>query len=331
MSRRSRAPAKRRMKGKTTPMPKSLWPSRRYPNDAAQLLTKLASYERAKGSLKGIAKPERREAFVCQLIESIRRVRYVAVMSERSIGAACGDPSTDSFDPLKAAILSIRAGDIDEACWHAFLFVHFGKHSKAGWRLARDFYAGGGPQTRWTWALVRKNPRKVTTWLATQRLKWAKDGVARHFGNHRKFESLKETGKAIESYVEWVGAPGHSKLIANAVADAGPDRRAVFDHLYKSMASVWGFGRTAKFDYLALLGKLNLAPIDPASAYLVGATGPLDGTKQLFGKAVKKLRAHDLDEKLLELGDALGVNQQVLEDAICNWQKSPASFRPFRG
>jgi hypothetical protein len=226
---------------------------------------------------------------------------------------------------------SLTAGNIDEAFWQAFLFVHFGKHSKAGWRLARDFYAGSGPQARWTWARVSRNLSRVSKWLEAQRPKWVKDGVRRHFGNHRKFESLKETGKAIESYVTWVGAPGHSKLIAKAIADVGPDRRAVFDHLYRSMASVWSFGRTARFDYLTLLGKLDLAPIDPASAYLVGATGPLDGVKQLFGRRSRKLRPHDLEEKLLELGNVLGVNQQVLEDAICNWQKSPKSFRPFRG
>lgn len=311
-------------------MAKEFYPTRRYPTIAAQLRTDLASYESSTGTLDGIAATTHREAFLCQLIESTRRVRYVEVMRTRSIGAPCADPARETFDPLKAAILAIRAGNADEAGWLAFLFVYFGKHSKAGWRLARDFYAGSGPQKHWTWSRVKKNPSIVGTWLATQRVLWAKDGIARHFGNHRKYESLAATASSIASYVDWVGV-SHLDLVAKAVAAAGPDRRAVFDHLYESMATVWRFGRTARFDYLALLGKLDLAPIEPARAYLVGATGPLSGTKLLFGKRANGLPTKTLEHMLLTLGDVLRVNQQVLEDAICNWQKSPAAFQPFRG
>jgi hypothetical protein len=34
---------------------------------------------------------------------------------------------------------------------------------------------------------------------------------------------------------------------------------------------------------------------------------------------------------VVKLGDALGVGMQVMEDSLCNWQKSPEAYVPFRG
>jgi hypothetical protein len=94
------------------------------------------------------------------------------------------------------------------------------------------------------------------------------------------------------------------------------------------MHVVASFGRLARFDYLAMVGKLGLAQIEPGSTYLQGSNGPLEGARLLFGKAAS---AADLDAWLLELESELHVGMQVIEDALCNWQKSPAEFIPFRG
>jgi hypothetical protein len=101
-----------------------------------------------------------------------------------------------------------------------------------------------------------------------------------------------------------------------------------FDYLYRAMDAVQGFGRTARFDYLTMIGKLRLCAIEPGSAYLVGATGPLAGARLLFGNN-EGPRA--LDRRLITLDQYLGVGMQVLEDALCNWRKSPSRFAPFRG
>ena len=109
---------------------------------------------------------------------------------------------------------------------------------------------------------------------------------------------------------------------------ADSDRRMAFYYLYNSMQPVASFGRLARFDYLAMLGKLGLAPIEPGSTILQGSGGPLAGARLLFGKDAS---ASDLDSWLLELESDLHVGMQVSEDALCNWQKSPREFRPFRG
>lgn len=286
--------------------------------------------------LPGLNEDRAKNVLIEQLIESQRRVRYVEVISERDISPKRLDPKSDLFDPIKAAILRQRAGEIEEAFWLVFLFVHFGKNLKSGYRLARDVYGALGAGPRWTWAAVKRNPEVFREWLRDncEVLKGA-DGVKRSFGNHRKRESLNDdgTGETVESYVNWV-APHrtHSRLFLNAVKASGGDPSNAFDSLYNSMKSVHRFGRTAKFDYLSMIGKLELAPIEAGSTYLKGATGPLSGARLLFGGSHNcDFSAVELEKKLIRLGFSLGVGMHVLEDALCNWQKSPQQLKRFRG
>ena len=109
-------------------------------------------------------------------------------------------------------------------------------------------------------------------------------------------------------------------------ADGSP--RTAFDNLYRSMGVVASFGRMGRFDYLTMIGKLELARIEPGSTYMQGATGPVDGARLLFGQMASPTV---LDAWLVELDRDLNVGMQVLEDALCNWQKSPTKFKPFRG
>lgn len=104
-----------------------------------------------------------------------------------------------------------------------------------------------------------------------------------------------------------------------------------FDDLYRKLASVMSFGRTARFDYLTMIGKLGIAAVAPRRPYLVGATGPLRGARLMFGGAVVGQRALELEPKVIALGAALGVGMQEMEDALCNWQKSPSKFVAYRG
>jgi Alpha-glutamyl/putrescinyl thymine pyrophosphorylase clade 3 len=100
------------------------------------------------------------------------------------------------------------------------------------------------------------------------------------------------------------------------------------------MDDVVSFGRTAKFDYLTMVGKLQLAPIEPGSTYMQGATGPYQGALLLFcGNARAELSQSELEALLVQLECHLDLyfGMQVLEDALCNWHKSPGKFKPFRG
>jgi len=113
----------------------------------------------------------------------------------------------------------------------------------------------------------------------------------------------------------------------------GQNPKEVFDFMYRSMDAVARFGRLGRFDFLTMLEKLGIAPIEPGSAYLWhNATGPLLGAKLLFeGDASATISARQLDTKLQKLDEHLKVGMQTLEDALCNWQKSPGKFISFRG
>ena len=300
-----------------------------------RLAADLLSFDRNKRHLPGIRNPTKRDVFLEQVIESVRRVQYVEVIRPRQLSVRRFDPNDELFDPLRAAILAQRRGDIEEAFWLVFLFVHFGKHPRAGWRYAREVYGRLGDGMRWDWDNTSKDPSGFRAWLGAHQEELKRDGIPRGFGNHRKYESLDAyspngTGEVVESYVNWVGPPGtHRALMDHACQEADDDPRRAFDGLYRSMHAVARFGRLARFDYLTMVGKLDLASIEPGSTYMPGATGPVEGARTLFGTT--RASVAQLDAWLVELDVELDVGLQVLEDALCNWQKSPDSFIPFRG
>lgn len=304
---------------------------------ANQLESALLAFNDDVKALPGIAQFDNRLALVEQFLESIRRVQYVHVIREKAHSALRANPQSSLFDPLKAAALHRIQGNIDEACWLVFLATHFGKHRPTGWRLVRDVYGALGAAP-WSWERISADPDGLSLWLSTHYHTLTGDGVARHFGNHRKYETLrpssdKGTGAVVASYVRWVlDHKNHWQLFQDAASASNGEPRATFHWLYDSMA-VLRFGRTAKFDYLTMLAKLQLAPIEADSAYLVGATGPLRGARLLFGGSVSAtgFTAQGLDLCLVDLAEALSLGMQEMEDALCNWQKAPNRFVRFRG
>ena len=302
---------------------------------ARQLAERLNTFHNTNHNLPGIQSPTRRYTFLAQVVESTRRIRYVAVISERDVSERRADPNDELFDPLKAAILFQRQGELEEAFWMVFFFVHFGKHSRSGWRYARQVYGRlGDLHRRWDWATTSRDPAGFRAWLHTHQHEIRVPGIPGGFGNHRKYQSLDAysdvgTGAAFETYVQWIGPPRtHIELVNQAFERANRNPRETFRDLYRSMNCVASFGRTSRFDYLTMLGKLGLATVEADSTYMQGSTGPLHGARLLFGA---RHSVTQLDQWLVELEAHLGVGMQVVEDALCNWQKNSEIFVPFRG
>lgn len=270
-----------------------------------------------------------------QLVDSCRRVDYVAKLRVRStkLGRNCSDPTHPSFDPLKAAIRFQMEGLIDEAYWMIFLFVHFGKHPRSGWHYVRTIYGRYDLENCWNWTRTSDNVCGFRDWLDAHQNDLKYRYHSHGFGNHRKRESLDAyspsgTGAVVQSYVNWIGPPRtHRQFVDRFIEKANGDPAQAFDSLYHSMNCVCRFGRLARFDYLCMVGKIGLATIVPGVVYLKGATGPLRGARLLLGT---RFTIEELEEKLCELGGALNLGMQVLEDALCNWQKSPTVYRRFR-
>lgn len=286
-------------------------------------------------SLPGVATIQSRLCLVAQLIDSQRRRRYVVdYLRSADIQESCLDPSSGKFDPIRGAIILGRQGDVDEAAWLVFLSVHFGFHRTRKWALPAAFYGRLSEGGLWDWESTILDLSGVRTWLDVNRDRMRSMGL--YFGNHRKYESLygnseSGTGAAIASYVDWVQSTTASG--ARPEASPGVTGEEQFRLAYESMKAVHRFGRTARFDYLTMLGKTDVFPgLLPDKPYLHDSTGPLAGARLLLdGTATSKAGATALTNELERLRLVLRVSNDVLEDGLCNWQKSPSSYLPFRG
>jgi hypothetical protein len=306
-----------------------VWPTRQA--IATRLGADLAAFSANQRALPGIADSAARATLAMQMVASLRRLDYSEIIRTRDISPDRADPNKLSFDPERAAVFHMRAGRTDEAFWLVFLTVHFGKNLTYGWQRLREVYSGLGGQT-WTWARVSANPAAFRAWLLNHQ-----DQIGGGFGSHRKRESVRAdlaggTAAVVDSYVAWVGsARSHTALMAMLIQAGGNSPQRIFDHCHHSM-NVARFGRLGRFDYLCLLGRLGFARISPGRAYLKGATGPLSGARLLFGGAAHApIGWATLEDWLLDLDAVLGVGMQVMEDSLCNWQKSPTRFIHFRG
>ncbi|MFC5862511.1 hypothetical protein ACFPT7_09440 [Acidicapsa dinghuensis] len=303
-----------------------------------QLSTDLRRYSEEIERLPGIEDDAALNTFIFQVIESIRRIRFIEEVAKRDISSERRNPASELFDPIRAAILEKRAGNFEEACWLVFLFTHFGKNLRSGYRLLRDVYGRLGEYPRWTWDETRNDAFGFRRWLDANLTELRSGAVHRAFGNHRKYQSLDPwkangTGAAIESYVIWVmGYGSHQELFQVAAKTTHDDSEKSFRYLYESMTAVISFGRTARFDYLSMIGKLKLANIRPDSVHLGSATGPVDGASLLFGGSQKMdITRKQLETSADQLSEYLHLDKQIMEDSLCNWQKSPTVPIAFRG
>lgn len=306
-----------------------MWPKRK--DTLQRLETGLTEFSANRRTLPGIADQTTKTILAMQMVASIRRLDYTEKIRNRPISAERTDPYSPIFDPERAAIFHARQGRLDEAFWLIFLVTHFGKHRTHGWQRLREIYSGLGAGI-WSWERTSADPAEFRAWLRENSHR-----VGGGFGNHRKRESLSSdspmgTGAVVQSYIDWIGPKrSHNQLVQDLVRDGGNHPHDIFDHFYNCM-NVMRFGRLGKFDYLTLVGRLKLAPIAPGSAYLNGATGPLKGARLLFGdNQTSQYNKEQLEDWLRQLDCILNVGMQVLEDSLCNWQKSPRKFVHFRG
>lgn len=304
---------------------------------AKSLDQKLSTYRVDGKTLPGIPSTLERDALVAQMVDSIARINYVRTIAKRPISPERLNPKNiKMFDPLRAAIQCMRNDNEDEAFWLIFLFVHCGKHLTKGYALLRMIYGALDDNFVWTWERFTQKPNDFSIWLGQHMDAILQRRQKFPFGNHRKYESVTQLDTVLSSYAAWVASNNsHQQFIAEAKAKVGDNPKILFEHLYKSMDAVHRFGRTAKFDYLTMLGKIGLVDIEPPVAYMIDATGPARGASLLFrgqaGNNISSQQRRELEQLSVTLEATLGVGMQVMEDSLCNWQKSPAQYVPFRG
>lgn len=282
--------------------------------------------------LAGLTTPARLEAVSRQIVASVRREDYFRVIQERGpVAASRADPNNQRFEAELGVVHLLQVGQTDEAAWLIFLMVYFAKPASSGWKRLADVY-GRLSHGKWDWATVSADPAQFTAWLTTH---WTQIGGK--FGSHRKYESLRPNasrpmGAAVEQYVSWIlEGGGHAARFAGISRAAGNDPAVIFDAFYRALP-VKGFGRLGRFDWVSMLARYKLIYARAGSAYLSGATGPGYGARLLF-RNNRKAGISDAAVQIWldELDEKLGVGMEVLEDALCNWQKTPDEFVHFKG
>lgn len=221
-----------------------------------------------------------------------------------------------SNDIIGLINIARASGELDEANWRCFLAAHFGRSSaeQKQFQSASNLLCAFNDRPYWTWNRVTKNPKAFRAWLKDNRRKLQTLG----FGNHRKYESKSPDilWRVFESYrelAEEYGGPAELLKVAG-------DRRAdvdQFDVLYLRLRPLFRFGRTGRFDFLALLNDLNLISAVPTSSYLLGSTGPKQGALRLWG--MRKIE--QLELLASDFAQKLSISSLNVEDALCNWQK----------
>ncbi|EPN9381214.1 hypothetical protein ACT47F_000416 [Cronobacter malonaticus] len=309
--------------------------------DVEQLVKDLKNFSLNTFSLRGLTSESCYNVLACQIIDSVRRIRYVEKINSQTLHMSPlrKEPNSFLFDPLRAACLYLKDNNYDEACWLTFLATHFGKSKKTGWNLCRDIYSGLGTKT-WTWTAITNDFNCFEQWFAGVTDELTANSSQRQYGNHRKYETLKYYSRrsvpaVFRSYVNFVGATcSHEARFAEA-RDFAPSSSELFERLYSEMNAVISFGRTARFDYLTMLRKIGALDAEPGHAFLKGATGPLQGSRLLFNNSHGAGEKIDvLNEKLSALAEIIPtqyLKMQVIEDALCNWQKSPDRYVYFGG
>ncbi len=149
------------------------------------------------------------------------------------------------------------------------------------------------------------------------------------FGNHRKFEEKNDPKglyNVIMSFVDWIEASGgHPAAAFETPGATTPQAR--FEDLYHRLErakTLSRIGRTARFDLLDLIGRLDLIEVEPNSTYIADSTGPLRGALKLCRLPLHD-RSKDTRAKMElvadDLAKRLGAPYAVTEDALCCWQK----------
>jgi len=280
-------------------------------------------------SLPGIMEPVSRSVLIAQIIESERRQKYIDHIRIHGSDGTSANPHVTGFNPLQAAIHQTNIGNFDEACWIIFLATHFGKNGKTQWSLCRNFYGRLGNQPIWNWTQAITNQNALFSWIDAHSNTLKSFG----FGNHRKYESIDSPTKGLKtvlsSYFE-IFQGGHRVAFDTAIGGAN-DPNVRFDLLYKLFSEVFRFGRLACFDHVAMVSRLGLENSSPGSTYLKTATGPKRGAALLLlNDCERRPNITNAERQLKEIGEAINVDAQVIEDSLCNWQKSPTSFIAFR-
>lgn len=258
-----------------------------------------------------------------QTIDSIRRISIYKTYRKKAEQAEAQNlPYSHTSNPFT---LSQRDSlSLNSKAWYIYLATYFGKSDTSNWKLFNN-------------AVFREDGTLID-------LESILENREEYFDYLRSFDFFKETKYS-----------NHRKYIAKSLdGDRGVLRSmdyfldnindfacsdpTDFHLVYKKSHKIPNFARMGAFDFTSSLCKCNLNIKDPESMYLEGSTGPLKALKDMLklsglnksSKAEQISFGNELLNWFMENSD-IEIAAQVIEDAICNWQKSPNHYERYFG
>lgn len=258
-----------------------------------------------------------------QMIDSISRVNIFKIYLERARKAE--SETLSYFHTSNPFTLAQRSSlTLETRVWHSYVATYFGKSNSSKWNL---FYKATfrDDNSLITLEYILGNKDEYFNYLRS--LNFFGNG---NFSNHRKYTKKSLDGeKGVLSSFNFVLDNIHLYVTGTIVP---------FDEVYRSARSIPNFGRMAAFDFTCNLCKCGLNVEEPESMYQTHSTGPLKALNDILilsgvDNAPKSLQVSLGDEllKWFKTNSDIYMLAQVLEDTICNWQKSPKSHIRFFG
>lgn len=257
-----------------------------------------------------------------QTFDSIRRIQIYKIYRDKAFVAAKNELAF--YHTSNPFILAQRPDlNIKDKIWILYLATYFGKSNKSKWVLFnRSSFRVN--QSLITFTQIRKSPEIYYEYLNSIDLF---EGTK--FSNHRKYTKKSLNGSK--------GLINSMNFMIENMEEFNRKQKITFSEFYKLSHKIPGFGRLASFDFTSTMAKCELNVEQPLSMYANNSTGPLKGLFLLLS-VTKNSTSHqdqiDLSEKLtcwFLNNSHIFMVAQVLEDAICNWQKSPIHYERYFG
>ncbi|HRH49314.1 MAG TPA: hypothetical protein PLP23_11235 [Panacibacter sp.] len=257
-----------------------------------------------------------------QTNDSIRRIEIYDTYKKRAIQAA--NKKLD-FNHTSIPFVLAQRPELSQinSLWILYTATYFGKSNKSKWELFnRATFSTNG--SIMLFEDIKKTLEHYFKYLSSFDFF---DGC--EYSNHRKFTAKRLTGdKGVFQSMEY--------LVKN-IDQYSVDKKMDFHSMYILAQKIPNFGRLAAFDFSSSLVKCGLNIEEPQSMYAEHSTGPLDAlglllrlTKNDSSSKAKIKLSYDLMKWFIE-NTRIFMTGQVLEDAICNWQKNTSSYLKYSG
>jgi|GEM_PF-4226380 len=257
-----------------------------------------------------------------QTSDSIRRIEIYESYRRRAIKAV--NEKQDFIHTSIPFVLAQRS-DLSQSnrIWVLYVATYFGKNNKSKW----DLFNRATFDKNGSIILFEEIEKDLESYFKYLLKSDFFDGC--DYSNHRKFTAKRLTGpKGVFQSMEY--------FVRN-INQYSVDDKIDFHSMYKLGQKIPSFGRLAAFDFTSSLVKCGLNVEEPISMYAEHSTGPLNAIGLLLmlsNKDSSSMSKIDLCSNLmkwfLEHTNIFMVGQ-VLEDAICNWQKNTSVYRRYTG